>query len=100
MSPISRPVRFGSFEADLESGELRKHGHRIRLPEQPFQILAMLLARPGAVVTRTELRERLWPGRAFMDFDHALNKAINVLRSALGDNAVNPRFVETVARRG
>jgi TolB-like protein/Flp pilus assembly protein TadD len=100
MSPNTRPVRFGVFEADLASGELRKHGHRLRLPEQAFQILVMLLARPGAIVTRAELRERLWPGRTFMDFDHALNKAVNVLRSALGDNAVNPRFVETVARRG
>lgn len=92
--------RFGIFEADLKSGELRKNGAKIRLQEQPFQVLAMLLERPGDVVTREELREKLWPADTFVDFDHSLNTAINKLREALGDSASNPRFVETLARRG
>jgi len=93
-------VRFGIFEADLQTGELRRNGSRVRLQEQPFQILTALLERPGGVVTRQELRERLWPADTFVDFDHSLNTAIRRLRDALGDNAENPRFVETVARRG
>ncbi len=92
--------RFGIFEADLKSGELRKNGTKIRLQEQPFQVLAMLLERCGDVVTREELREKLWPADTFVDFDHSLNTAINKLREALGDSASNPRFVETLARRG
>ena len=96
----SRIARFGAFEADLETGELRKQGLRIRLPEQVFQVLAMLLDRPGEIVTRAELRDHLWPHDTFVDFDHGLNKAVNRLRDALSDSATNPRFVETVARRG
>ncbi len=93
-------LRFGVYEADLRSGELRKNGSKIRLQEQPFQVLAMLLERPGDVVTREELRQRLWPADTFVDFDHSLNTAINKLREALGDSAANPRFIETLARRG
>jgi len=93
-------VRFGVFEVDLRTGELRKHGLKVRLQEQPFQVLALLLARPGETVTREELRERLWTADTFVDFDHGLNKAINKIREALGDSATSPRFVETVARRG
>jgi TolB-like protein/DNA-binding winged helix-turn-helix (wHTH) protein/Flp pilus assembly protein TadD len=92
--------RFGVFELDLCSGELRKHGLRIRLQEQPFQVLATLLAHPGEVVTREELQKKLWPADTFVDFDHGLNKAINKIRDALGDSAESPRFVETIARRG
>ena len=93
-------VRFGVFEVDLVSGELRKNGSRIRLQEQPFQILTMLLERPGEMVTREDLRSKLWPADTFVDFDHGLNTAVNKLREALGDAAANPRFVQTVARRG
>src|SRR3974390_2021270 len=93
-------VRFGTFEADLVSGELRKNGMLIRLQEQPFQVLAMLLERPGEAVTREELRTLLWPSDTFVDFDHSLNTAVNKLREALGDAASNPRFIQTVARRG
>ena len=93
-------LRFGVFELDLRAGELRKHGLRIRLQEQPFQVLAMLLEHPGEVVTREELRKKLWPADIFVDFDHGLNKAINKVRDALSDSAESPRFVETVARRG
>lgn len=93
-------ARFGSFEVDFRAGELRKHGVRIRLQVQPFQILAMMLERPGEVLTREELRQALWPGETFVDFDHGLNNAINRLREALGDSAENPRFVETLPRRG
>ncbi|HLK21842.1 MAG TPA: winged helix-turn-helix domain-containing protein, partial [Bryobacteraceae bacterium] len=96
----SRIVRFGVFEADLDAGELRKHGLRIRVPEQAFQVLSMLVERGGEIVTRAELRERLWPGRAYVDFEHGLNKAVNRLRDALGDSGANPRFVGTVSRRG
>jgi TolB-like protein/tetratricopeptide (TPR) repeat protein len=94
------PLRFGLFEVDFRSGELRKQGVRIRLQEQPLQILAMLLKHPGQVVTREELRTRLWPADTFVDFDHGLNKAMNKLREALGDSADSPRFIETLARRG
>jgi TolB-like protein/DNA-binding winged helix-turn-helix (wHTH) protein/Tfp pilus assembly protein PilF len=93
-------IRFGVFEVDLRAGELRKHGLRIRLQEQPFQLLAMLLERAGQVVTREELQKKLWPADTFVDFDHGLNKAVNKIRDALGDSAESPRFVETVARRG
>ena len=98
--PARRRLRFGVFELDLRAGELRKHGIRIRLQEQPFQVLAMLLEHPGEVVTREELQKKLWPADIFVDFDHGLNKAINKVRDALGDPAEDPRFVETVARRG
>jgi TolB-like protein/DNA-binding winged helix-turn-helix (wHTH) protein/Flp pilus assembly protein TadD len=97
-----RPVRlrFGVFEVDLRAGELRKNGARVRLQEQPFQILAMLLEQPGETVTRDELRNRLWSAETFVDFDHGVNKAVNRIRDALGDSATSPRFVETVSRRG
>ena len=94
-----RAVKFGLFEADLRSGELTKQGKRIPLQEQPFQLLAMLLERPGELVTREEVRQKLWP-RTIVDFDHGLNKAISKIRDALGDSAENPRYIETVARRG
>jgi TolB-like protein/DNA-binding winged helix-turn-helix (wHTH) protein/Tfp pilus assembly protein PilF len=93
-------LRFGVFELDLRAGELHKHGLRVRIQEQPFQILAMLLEHPGEVVTREELQKKLWPADTFVDFDHGLNKAVSKIREALGDSAESPRFVETVARRG
>ena len=93
-------VSFGSFEADLRGGELRRNGSKVRLQEQPFQILTMLLENPGEIVTREDLRKRLWPADTFVDFDHGLNAAVKRLRDALGDSAENPRFVETLARRG
>lgn len=96
----TRIVRFGVFEVDLAAGELRKSGIRIRLQEQPFQVLAFLLERRGDVVTREELQQKLWPADTFVDFDHSLNTAVNKLREALGDSASSPRYVETLARRG
>src|SRR5438309_967221 len=99
-SVCERTRRFGVFELDLHAGELRRQGMRVRLQEQPFQLLVQLLEKPGEVVTREELRNRLWPADTFVDFDHSLNAAIRRLRDALGDSAENPRFVETVARRG
>jgi TolB-like protein/Flp pilus assembly protein TadD len=93
-------IHFGSFVLDLHAGELHKQGVKIKLQEQPFQILAMLLEHPGEVVTREQLRARLWPSDTFVDFDHSLNKAINKLREALGDSAENPHFIETLAKRG
>jgi TolB-like protein/DNA-binding winged helix-turn-helix (wHTH) protein/Flp pilus assembly protein TadD len=93
-------LRFGVFELDPRAGELRKHGVRVRLQEQPFQVLATLLEHPGEVVTREELQKKLWPADTFVDFDHGLNKVINKIREALSDSAESPRFVETVARRG
>jgi TolB-like protein/DNA-binding winged helix-turn-helix (wHTH) protein/Tfp pilus assembly protein PilF len=98
VQPIRR-FKFGVFEADLRTGELTKLGKRVRLQGQPFQLLAMLLEKPGELVTREELRERLWP-KTIVDFDHGLNKAISKVREALGDSAENPRFIETVASRG
>ncbi len=88
-------IRFGIFEADLEAGELRRSGRKIRLPEQPFQVPAILLERPGRVVTREELQKRLWPD-TIVEVDHSLNTAINKIREALGGSAENPRFVETI----
>ena len=96
----ARIVRFGVFEADLSARELRKSGVRIKLHGQPFEVLAMLLERPGDLVTREELQKRLWPTDTFVDFDHGVNTAINRLREALGDSADAPRFVETLPRRG
>jgi cholera toxin transcriptional activator len=98
--PAAKSVRFGVFEVDLTTGELRKNGTLIRLQEQPFQVLAMLLERPGELITRDDLRKKLWSADTFVDFDHSLNTAVNKLREALGDAASNPRFVQTVARRG
>ncbi len=92
--------RFGVFEADRQSGELRKQGRRLPLQGQPFEILIMLLERPGEVIGRAQIRERLWPDGTFVDFDHSLNTAINKIRDVLGDSASSPRFVETLARRG
>jgi DNA-binding winged helix-turn-helix (wHTH) protein/Tol biopolymer transport system component len=92
--------RFGVFELDRRAGELRRQGRKVKLQEQPFQLLLQLLEKPGEVVTREELRNRLWPADTFVDFDHSLNAAIRRLRDALGDSAENPTFVETVARRG
>src|SRR3989475_1192231 len=91
---------FGVFEVDLKAVELRKPGVRIKLQEQPFQILSLLLEHPGEVVTREELREKLWPAHTFVDFDRSLNKAMTKLRAALGDSADNPRYVETIPRHG
>jgi TolB-like protein/DNA-binding winged helix-turn-helix (wHTH) protein/lipoprotein NlpI len=93
-------LRFGSFELDVRSRELRTGAARVRLQEQPFEILCMMLERPGAVVTRDQLRQRLWPDGTFVDFEHSLNAAVKRLRAALGDDADNPRFVETLPRRG
>jgi len=93
-------VRFGVFEVDLRAGELRKQGKRIRLQEQPLQVLAVLLQRSGEVVTREELRSQIWLQDTFVDFDNSLNTAINKLREALGDSADNPRYIETLPRRG
>ena len=98
--PYSPPIRFEVFEVDLQSGELRRQGVKIKLQEQPFQVLVMLLVRPGEVVTREELQRKLWPADTFVDFDRGLNKAINRLREALGDDADSPRFIETLPRRG
>ncbi len=102
MKPVVQPskhFKFGVFEADLRTGELTKLGKRVRLQEQPVRLLAMLLEKPGELVTREELRERLWP-KTIVDFDHGLNKAISKVREVLGDTAENPRFIETVASRG
>lgn len=96
----SRPIRFGVFEVDLRAGELRKHGLKVKLQEQPFEVLAMLLEHPGEVVMREELRQKLWPRDTFVDFDVGLNTAIKKLRHALEDSAETPRFVETLPRRG
>src|SRR5947207_2185744 len=92
--------KFGSFEMDERARELRKGGIRIRLQDQPFEILALMLERPGDIVTRDELRQRLWPAGTFVDFEHSLNAAVKRLRAALGDTADNPRFVETLHKRG
>src|SRR5947207_15845446 len=93
-------VRFSMFEVDLRSGELRRNGLKVRLPEQSFQILAMLVTRAREVVTREEIRQRLWPNNTIVEFDHSINAAIKRLREALNDSAEDPRFVETLARRG
>jgi cholera toxin transcriptional activator len=92
--------RFGVFEADSCTGELRRKGVRVKLHSQPFQVLLMLLERPGAMVTRDEICRELWPDGSFVDYEHGVNSAVNRLRDALGDKASSPRFVETLARRG
>ena len=100
-TPVAEPiVRFGVYQADLRNCELRKNGIRLRLQGQPFQVLLLLLRRPGEVVTREEFRKTVWPMDTFVDFDHALNTAVKKIRAVLGDDADNPRFVETVPRRG
>ncbi|MGC2727531.1 MAG: winged helix-turn-helix domain-containing protein, partial [Candidatus Acidiferrales bacterium] len=96
----NRKARFGAFEADLRAGELRKHGIRLKLQDQPFQILELLLEHPGDVVTREEIRQKLWPADTFVDFDTSLNSAIMKLRNVLGDSADDPRYIETVPRHG
>ena len=96
---MSGKIRFGVYELDSDAMELRKHGVPIRLQEQPFRVLAMLAVRPGEVITREELQERIW-GSTFVDFDQSLNKAINRIREALNDDANTPQYVETVPRRG
>ena len=93
-------IRFGTFEVSPQAGELRRDGSRVKLQDQPFQVLLALLERPNDVVTREELRAKLWPGDTFVDFDHGLNAAVKRLRDALGDTAENPRFIETLSRRG
>ena len=98
--PARRVLRFGAFEVDLQSGELRKHGLKIKIQEQPFQILTMLLEHPGELVTREQIQHKLWQADTFVDFEHSLNSAIKKLREALGDDADNPRFIETLHRRG
>src|SRR5947209_4496033 len=97
---LAKILRFGTFEVDVSAGELRKQGVRIKLQEQPFHVLTVLLQRPGEVVTREELRSQNWPADTFVDFDNSLNTSINKLREALGDSADNPRFIETMPRRG
>jgi Tol biopolymer transport system component/DNA-binding winged helix-turn-helix (wHTH) protein len=101
VGPSARPViRFGTFEVDVAAGELRRQGVKTRLQEQPLKVLLLLLSRPGEVVTREELRAQLWPADTFVDFEHSLNAAVKRLRDALGDSADNPRFIETLPKRG
>src|ERR1700746_2469692 len=99
-SPPNSVVRFGTYEVSLQSGEVRRAGLRIRVQQQPMKLLQILLERPREVVTREELRSRVWPNESFGDFDQALNIAIGKLRSALGDSVDNPRFIETLPKRG
>jgi len=99
-SGATRKARFGLYEVDFRAGELLKSGRRIRLQDQPLRVLEMLLENPGEAITREELRQKLWPGDTFVDFDHGLNNAINRLREALNDSADAPRFIETLPRRG
>src|SRR5580692_10457690 len=96
----TRRYRFGAFEVDSATGELRRTGVRVKLHSQPFQVLLMLLERPGEMLTREEICRELWPDGTFVDYEHGVNSAVNRLREALGDKASNPRFVETLARRG
>src|SRR6202522_4344220 len=100
-SPLPNSVvRFGTYEVSIRSGEVRKSGLKIRVQQQPLKLLEILLEHPGEVVTREELRSRVWPNESFGDFDQALNISIGKLRSALGDSAENPRFIETLPKRG
>ncbi len=98
--PTPRVFSFGPFQADAASGELRKHGIRVKIHAQPFQVLLMLLDRPGDLVTREEMRQRLWGAETFVDFDHGLNSAINKIRDALNDSAARPIYIETVPGKG
>jgi DNA-binding winged helix-turn-helix (wHTH) protein len=98
--PTEVGLRFDAYHVDLRTGELRKHGLKIHLPPRPFQILALLLERPGELLTRKELQERLWPADTFVDFEHGVNAAIQTLRRALCDSHKKPRFIETLPRRG
>src|SRR5690242_14842953 len=99
MSSNPRKIRFGVFEADASTGELRRAGQRVNLQDQPFRVLMVLLERPGEVVARDELRARIW-GDTHVDFEEGLNTAVRKLREALGDSATNPRFIATLPRRG
>src|SRR6202050_5242023 len=98
--PSEGGVRFDAYQVDLHTGEIRKHGLKVRLPPRPFQILALLLERPGELLTRKELQEHLWPADTFVDFEHGVNAAIQTLRRALCDAHKKPRFIETLPRRG
>src|SRR4029077_1590139 len=102
MEPLvqTRKPRFGAFEVDLRSGELYKHGIRLKLQDQPFQVLTVLLEHSGEVVSREDLREKLWPADTFVDFDTGLNSAIKKLRDTLGDSVEEPRYIEPLPRRG
>ena len=100
VSPTQDTVRFGLFDLDLKAGQLSRNGTKIRLPQQPLQLLSILLERPGEILTREELRQRLWPSDVFVDFDHGLNKSIQKLRDALGDSADSPHYIETIPRVG
>ena len=98
--PFQSQVSFGAYRVDLRTGELRKHGHKIRLAGRPFQILAMLLEQPGELLTRKELQSKLWPADTFVDFEHGVNAAMQTLRRALCDSHKKPRYIETLPRRG
>src|ERR1700730_4463787 len=98
--PVPNVFRFGVFEVDLQASELRKSGVKLKLQDQPLQVLIALLEKPGVVVGREELRKKLWDDDTFVDFEHSLGTAINKIREALGDSAENPRFIETLPRRG
>ncbi len=98
VNPVA--LRFGVYEFEPGSGELRKHGVRVKLEGQPIAVLAILLERPGELITREELEKRLWPADTFVDFEHSLNAAVRRLRAALNDSAGTPRYIETLARRG
>src|SRR5438046_249741 len=100
LRPSDRLIRFGPFEFSAAALELRRRGINVRLQSQPLQVLEMLLAQPGGLVTRDALRTRLWPDGTFVDFEHGLNAAIRRLRRALGDTAITPRFIQTLPRRG
>src|ERR671915_402116 len=95
---FSITARFGPFEVDLGARELRKSGLKLKLQDQPFQVLALLLRRPGEIITREELQQQLWPADTFVDFDRSRNTAVTKLREAVGDSATHPRYVQTVAR--
>src|SRR5712691_2418450 len=94
------PIRFGVFEISPRTSELRKHGLKVKLGQQAFKLLLLLLERRGETRTREELRQQLWPSNTFVDFEHSLNKAMHLLRQALGDSASNPRYIETIAGQG
>ena len=100
VNPFQGQVRFGAYHVDLHTGELRKHGNKVRLAGRPFQILAMLLEQPGELLTRKELQSKLWPADTFVDFEHGVNAAMQTLRRALCDSHKRPRYIETLPRRG
>src|SRR5579864_6423497 len=98
--PSNTPIRFGLFEVDINAREVRKRGVKVKLQQQPFEVLMLLLQSPGEIVTRDMLQQKLWSADTFVDFDRGLNKAINRIRETLGDLASTPRFIETLPRRG